>query len=114
MDELALIDQHVKENKPEQFIKNCLCCAEVKFDEVCKKGYYHLAKWMIDHGANIHAGNDYALRWASDNGHPETVKLLLEAGADVHADNDCALRWASEEGHTEIVKLLNHWIKKHG
>jgi ankyrin repeat protein len=32
--------------------------------------------------------------------------VLLEHGADVHADNDSALRWASGNGHTDIVKLL--------
>jgi ankyrin repeat protein len=49
---------------------------------------------------------DYALKWASINGHTEIVKLLLEHGADVHAENDWALRWAYYYGHTEIVKLL--------
>jgi ankyrin repeat protein len=49
---------------------------------------------------------------ASRYGHAEIVKLLLENGADVHAENDSALRWASERGHTEIVKLLQDHIAK--
>ena len=36
----------------------------------------------LDAGANVHAKNDEALKWASENGHTETVKILLEAGAD--------------------------------
>jgi ankyrin repeat protein len=35
---------------------------------------------------------DFALGRASENGHTETVEALLEAGADVHAGNDFALR----------------------
>jgi hypothetical protein len=61
---------------------------------------------LLAAGADVHAENDRALRWASSNGHTEVVKILLAAGADVHAENDRALRWASESGHTEIVKLL--------
>jgi hypothetical protein len=34
------------------------------------------------------------------------VKLLLGAGANVHAWNDDALRWASVRGHPTTVKLL--------
>jgi len=36
----------------------------------------------------------------------ETWDWLIKAGADVHADNDCAIRWASEHGHTSVVELL--------
>jgi len=38
--------------------------------------------------------------------------LLLDAGADVHAKNDEALRWASANGHTDTVKLLREWIER--
>ena len=61
---------------------------------------------MLDRGADIHASNDGALRFAAMNGHTETVKLLLDRGADIHAVNDLALRLAAENGHTETVKLL--------
>ena len=30
--------------------------------------------------------NDYALRWASENGHLEVVKYLVENKANIHAD----------------------------
>jgi len=61
---------------------------------------------LIKSGADIHADNDYALRWASGHGHKEIVELLIKSGADIHAGNDYALRWAAENGHKEIVELL--------
>jgi hypothetical protein len=59
-------------------------------------------KELIREGADIHAGNDCALRWAAGNGHTEIVKLLLDRDADIHG----ALRRAVESGYTETVKLL--------
>ena len=56
--------------------------------------------------ANIHADDDYALRWAAKYGHLEVVKYLVSKGADIHADDDYALRWAAENGHLEVVKYL--------
>ena len=35
-----------------------------------------------------------------------TIKELVEQGADIHADDDLALRWAAENGHLEVVKYL--------
>ena len=61
---------------------------------------------LIEEGADVHAADDFALRWASKNGHTEAAKVLLEAGADVHMWNDEALRWAARNGHTEVVRLL--------
>ena len=55
--------------------------------------------------------DDYALRSASGNGHPEVVRLLLEHGADVHAGDDYALRLASRNGHPEVVRLLEEYSR---
>jgi ankyrin repeat protein len=44
-------------------------------------------KWLnylIEHGADIQANNNYAVRWASVNGHLEVVKYLVEHGAIVN------------------------------
>ncbi len=71
-----------------------------------------LTRALFDAGADVHANNDCALRWAAERGHTEAVKLLLNAGADVHANNDYALRWATENGHTETVKILKEAMKK--
>jgi len=61
---------------------------------------------LINEGADVHARNDYALRWAANKGHADTVAMLLDRGADVHAGNDCALRWAAGNGHADTVALL--------
>ena len=63
-------------------------------------------KLLLEKGADIHVDDDYALRWASKNGHFDIVKFLVENGADVHAWNNHALRLASENGHFDIVKYL--------
>ena len=69
-------------------------------------GYIEVVKLLLEKGANIHADDDYALRWSARNEHIEVVKLLLEKGANIHADNDYALRWSAKNGHIEVVKLL--------
>ena len=43
---------------------------------------------------------------AAKAGNTAAVKAALAAGADIHAANDDALRWASENGHLEVVKIL--------
>jgi hypothetical protein len=64
-------------------------------------------KMLVDAGADVHANDDFALRYAAENGLTAIVKVLLDAGADVHACNNYALCWAAaEKGHTEIVKML--------
>jgi len=57
-------------------------------------------------GANIHADDDEALRWAAFLGHVDVVQILLAAGANVHADHDGALRSAADHGHAEIARCL--------
>ena len=57
-------------------------------------------------GADIHADDEGALQWASQNGHLEVVQYLVEQGADIHAYDDYALRMASWHGHLEVVKYL--------
>jgi hypothetical protein len=53
------------------------------------------------------ANNNYAIRWASENGHTEIVKLLLNDNrVDPSDANNKAIQLASENGHTEIVELL--------
>ena len=35
-------------------------------------------KYLVEHGADIHANNNHALRWAAENGYLEVVKYLEE------------------------------------
>jgi len=69
-------------------------------------GHIKVVKILLENGADVHVNTDFPLRQASENGHLEVVKLLLENGADVHASDDYALRWASRYGHIEVVKVL--------
>jgi len=70
------------------------------------EGHFGVVKFLIEKGSNVHADNDYALIWASYNGHLGVVKFLIEKGANVHADNDRALIWASYNGHIKTLKFL--------
>jgi ankyrin repeat protein len=47
------------------------------------------------------------------NGRFETVKLLLKNGVDIHADDDYCIRWTSYFGHTETVKFLEKGVDIH-
>ena len=66
-------------------------------------------KSLLKAGADVHKGDDYAVRLASEDGRVEVVNLLLDAGANVHARDSRALRSASEYGHDEVVKILTDW-----
>jgi hypothetical protein len=61
-------------------------------------------------GANVHAREDIALRFASMHGHVAFVECLLKVGANVHAQEDMALQVASENGHVAVVKLLKQYM----
>jgi hypothetical protein len=40
----------------------------------------------------------------------DVVQALLASGADVHADDDYALRWSSASGHHKVVQVLKKYI----
>jgi hypothetical protein len=65
-------------------------------------------KYLVEEcHADIHVDNEYAVRWASENGHIEVVKYLVEeCGADIHVENEEAVRLASANGRLEVVKYL--------
>ncbi len=74
--------------------------------EMAKEGSMKGLSMMVSKGANVHAQDDYALRWASERDHLDVVRYLVEHGANIHARNDLALIWASQEVHLEVVKYL--------
>ncbi|EQD79170.1 ankyrin containing protein, partial [mine drainage metagenome] len=49
-----------------------------------------------------HEDYQRTIRTAAGNGELEVVKTLLSGGADIHADDDYALRWSAENGHLEV------------
>ncbi len=69
-------------------------------------GHLEVVKYLVEHGANIHALYDMALIVASTKGHLEVVKYFIKQGANIHGQNDGALRWASHNGHLEVVRYL--------
>ena len=70
-----------------------------------RNGYKNTVR-LLDHGADNHFYNDYALRIVPENGDTNIVELLLNRGADIHCCNDSALRLAARNGHTNTVELL--------
>jgi len=76
------------------------------FQVATANGYTEIVRLLLEAGANIHIGDDFAIRAASAFGHTEVVQLLLRAGANIHARDDAAIREAVEFNHTKIVKIL--------
>lgn len=62
--------------------------------------------FCLDRGADVHANDDSALRWAAHLNDKDVCELLLDRGANVHAMDDAALFWAAAKGHTAVVQLL--------
>ena len=82
-------------------------------DYAVRLASYHgqtgVVELLLAAGADIHALDDHALRSASERGHAKVVHLLLKSGADAGARDDYALRSASFNGHAEVVKILTDW-----
>jgi len=141
MDEVTLIEKNILAGWNDEAIKTCFVVNNITMKDCIDSNSPECVKWLLNNGYDVHAKDDYALRyasrydhlevvkvllekgadahaqndgalrWASEKGHLEVVKLLLDAGADVHADDDVALRWASTKGHLEVVELLKQWMK---
>ena len=69
-------------------------------------GHLDVVKYLVGVGADIRANDDEALQNAAQYGRLDVVKFLVEKGADIHAKNDLALRWAAENGYLDVVKYL--------
>ena len=63
-------------------------------------------KYLVENKADIHAENNFYIRWASEYGHLDIVKYLVDNKADIHAENNYSVRLASYNGHLETVKYL--------
>ena len=75
--------------------------------EVIAVGIPKFVKKMIEKGFDPSVNDNFAIRFASQNGHTKVVKVLLDdPRVDPSADNNWAIRFASENGHIEVVKLL--------
>jgi ankyrin repeat protein len=74
--------------------------------EAAKNGDLETVKKSVLSGAEIHAGDDLALRLAAFYGHFDVVRFLVESGADIHIDNDITLQLASKNRRFDVVKFL--------
>jgi len=74
--------------------------------DAARDGNTTAVRVLLEHGADVHGWDDYALRLAAEKGHCKIVRLLLEYGADVHAENDWALSMAASNEHEKVVKVL--------
>ena len=45
-------------------------------------------------GGDVCGENNHSIKCASRNGYTEIVKLLIQANADVHANDNYAIKWA--------------------
>ena len=76
------------------------------------KGYYEIAKILIDNGADVNDEDDNnrtALTWSSVSGSSAIAQLLLEQRCDIHhTDNKMwtSLMYSSYNGHLGVTKLL--------
>jgi len=81
-----------------------------KYTGTCRDEYIDKIKELytndIDRLAVVTAKDNYAVKWASANGHLAIVKYLVLQGADVRTDDDCCVGGASNNGHLEMVKYL--------
>ena len=81
------------------------------FLQACEIGKIDIVKSLLPH-IDPSADDNYAIRFASSNGHLEVVKILLaDPRVDPSADDNFAIRYASYRGHLEVVKLLKKWKK---
>ena len=86
-------------------------CVDVEVDceyinIAAEYGYINIVKYLVERGTNIHACNNYPIRYSAMNGHFEVFKYLAECGADVHTYHEFPLCLATDYGHLEIVKYL--------
>lgn len=71
-----------------------------------KHGSLNVIKYFVEHGANVRAYNDRAIKLAGVYGHLDVVDYLIRHGADVHSENNLVLKSASAQGHLDVVKYL--------
>jgi ankyrin repeat protein len=83
----------------------------------CCFGQYSVAKWLLEHGANINIQmtckpRSTPLHGAKYRGHLSIVELLLEYGADVNIKNDYGLTVFDETICDEVDEHVRSKIKE--
>jgi len=91
---------------------NIHACDDYALRWAAQCGHTDTVELLLQNGANIHTYEDWALCCAARYGHTATVEMLLQNGANIHADDDYALRWAALCGYTATVEMLKKWTAK--
>jgi ankyrin repeat protein len=68
--------------------------------EAAINGHLDVVRFLIENGADIHANDDYALRYAAGNRHLGDIRFLIENGADMSYLLD------NEGNQTKITKQV--------
>ena len=89
------------------------------FIEACGLGDSEIVRYFLSNSAlllaglnaDIHTGEDIAVRYACKYGRLEVLKYLLDSPdlvehGNIHAKDDYAFRWACLNGHHDIVHYL--------
>ena len=77
-----------------------------KFLKSCYNGKIDIVKQLLPQ-IDPSIQNNYAIRYAAENGYPDVVELLLkDSRVDPSAHYNWAIRWAALNGHKDVVELL--------
>ena len=80
--------------------------------EAAYAGHLPIVEYLLNHGADIHADNDSAVRWAARGGHRNVIRALVERGANIRAYGDDALRQAYRRGGAEAYDYVETLIRQ--
>ncbi len=69
---------------------NYACVTETPLVVACQRGCLDLVIFLVEHGADIHARRERALRMASQKNHLSVFKFLLRKGANLRANRNKA------------------------
>jgi ankyrin repeat protein len=73
-----------------------------------KKHNFEAVETLLKEGADVHADDDDALRWACYRNNTKMAKLLLEYGADATANNNAPISLVMFQyiENIELIKIL--------
>jgi len=97
------------QNGADPCVYSIMCAASKGFVEIVKLLLQVRPNQMK---ADVHVNDNCPIRYAAFNGHAEMVKVLLEHGANPHAWDDFALKSAESKGYADVVAALLEKVPK--
>jgi ankyrin repeat protein len=73
--------------------------------DACSTGDLELVKTLVEE-VDPRLQDDKPFCTACVNGNLEIAKFLLEKGADIHAQEDYAIKWSQEFHQDDVVEFL--------